>query len=79
MRARARLAASVIWLAAFAFAARGVAGQTNTGEIVGTVHDALGGAVPGATVHITHAASGLTRQGTSDDARSRRSVDTMSP
>jgi hypothetical protein len=67
MSARARLAASAFWLA-FAVAAPGVTAQTNTGEIEGTVHDALGGAVPGATVDITQAGTGLTRERTSDAA-----------
>src|SRR5712692_3230185 len=68
MRARARLTASVIWLAAFACVAGDATAQTNTGEIEGTVHDALGGAVPGAVVDITHVASGLRRERTSDPA-----------
>src|SRR6266852_784909 len=68
MRARARLVASVICLAAFAGAARETAAQTSTGDIEGTVHDALGGAVPGAAVTITQVANGLTRERTSDHA-----------
>jgi hypothetical protein len=66
MPVRARLAASVIWLAALVFVIPCVAAQTNTGEIDGTVRDALGGVVPGAAVTIAHAASGLTRERTSD-------------
>src|SRR5713101_4385063 len=68
MRAHVRLIASVIWFAAFAGVAREGTAQTSTGDIEGTVHDALGGAVPGAAVTITHAASGLTRERTSDSA-----------
>ena len=48
------------------FIVQNVTTQMNTGEIDGTVHDALGGAVPGAAVTIKHAASGLTRERTSD-------------
>jgi hypothetical protein len=68
MHERARLAACVIWLAAFASVARSVTAQTNTGEIEGSVHDALGGAVPGAAVRITQVASGLARDRISDGA-----------
>jgi hypothetical protein len=46
----------------------GVAAQTNTGEIDGSVHDALGGAVPGAALTIRHVASGLLRERVSDAA-----------
>jgi hypothetical protein len=55
-------------LLAFSLNARAVAAQTNTGDIEGTVHDALGGAVPGAAVTITHLASGLIRERLSDAA-----------
>ena len=68
MPAGARLAASVICIAAFAFVARDVTAQTNTGEIEGTVRDALGGAAPGAAVTIAQVASGLKRERTSDPA-----------
>src|SRR2546427_11046195 len=68
MPVRARLPASVMWLAGIMFIVQNVTAQMNTGEIDGTVHDALGGAVPGAAVTITHTASGLTRERTSDSA-----------
>jgi hypothetical protein len=42
--------------------------QTNTAEIEGTVHDALGGAVPGASVTITQRITGLARERVSDSA-----------
>ena len=59
MSARGCLVASVIVAAAIAFVARDVSAQTNTGDIEGAVHDALGGAIPGATVEITLVASGF--------------------
>src|SRR5712691_1133452 len=64
----ARSAACVIWVAAFTLATAAVGAQTNTGEIEGTVHDALGGIVSGALVEVTHVASGLKRDRTSDPA-----------
>jgi Carboxypeptidase regulatory-like domain len=67
MSALARFAALLICLAPFAAVASPSA-QTNTGEIGGTVHDALGGTLPGAVVEITHVASGLKRDRISDHA-----------
>ena len=40
--------------------------QTNTGEISGTVHDESGGVLPGATVVVTHPASGFEAERVSD-------------
>jgi hypothetical protein len=68
MTPRARLTACLIGLAAIAFSAQGGAAQTNTGEIEGTVHDVLGGAVPGASVTITQRITGLARDRVSDSA-----------
>ena len=66
MSAFARFTAFSIWLAAFSVAASNTTAQTNTGEIEGTVRDILGGAVPGAAVAVTHAASGLKLERVSD-------------
>jgi hypothetical protein len=41
--------------------------QSNTGEITGTVHDPQGAVVPGATITITSAATGLVRTATTPD------------
>jgi hypothetical protein len=68
MNARTRFAACVICLVAFSLHAQGAPAQTNTGDIDGTVHDALGGAVPGAALTITHVRSGLIRERVSDAA-----------
>jgi hypothetical protein len=66
-----RVTRSAICVLVLAFAAPpGLAEQTNTAEIQGTVSDPLGGVLPGATVVATHLASGLKADRTSD-ARGR--------
>ena len=56
----------VAWVCVFIFTGRAVA-QTNTGEIGGTVWDESGGVLPGATVVVTHPASGFSVERVSDD------------
>ena len=68
MTARARLTACLICLATMAFSVQDGTAQTNTAEIEGTVHDALGGAVPGASVTITQRITGSARERVSDSA-----------
>ena len=46
--------------------------QSNTGEITGTVHDPQGAIVPGATITISSAATGLSRSATTPDNGSFR-------
>jgi Carboxypeptidase regulatory-like domain len=46
--------------------------QTTQGEIVGTVRDPQGAAVPGVTVTVTNTGTGLTRTGTTADTGSFR-------
>jgi outer membrane receptor protein involved in Fe transport len=46
--------------------------QTNSGEIVGTVHDPQGAVVPGATVTVTNIATGLARTAATPDNGSFR-------
>ena len=65
MRTRAvRVAA---WALAIALAAAAAAAQTTTGRISGTVTDASGAVLPGATITVMQTATGLTRTATTDE------------
>ena len=59
-----KLGAIVVELAMFVTLTATARAQTTQGEIVGTVRDAQGATVPGVTVTVTNAATGLTRTGT---------------
>jgi hypothetical protein len=55
-------------LFALVFVALSAFGQGNAGAVRGTVTDSSGAVIPGATVHLTNAVSGLDRSATTDDA-----------
>jgi len=67
-----RLAATLLGIALLGVPLAATRAQTTQGEIVGTVRDPQGAAVPGVTVTVTNVGTGLTRTGTTADTGSFR-------
>jgi hypothetical protein len=63
-----RVAALAAWWLAVALTAVASEAQTNTGQISGIVRDESGAVLPGATVVVTHPASGFTTERVSDSS-----------
>src|SRR6185295_17856828 len=63
-----RLGSKALAIGALTLMAAQAAAQTATSTVVGVVTDASGGALAGATVTARHAATGTTRQDTTDSA-----------
>ena len=64
-----KLAKRGLWVMCLVVAmAAGLAAQVTTGTILGTVSDASGGVIPGATVTIRNVETGITRTASSDEA-----------
>ena len=66
-------AALGVWLAAFAAPALGQT-AVDRATLSGTIHDVTGGVLPGATVAVTSAATGVVRESVADDVGVYRAV-----